>query len=290
MNKIITHTAAIPIVSLLWILSGHTLAAMPILKAGMNTINISDRHESVNSKTIPVDIYIPGAKEINGTILVLPGWNFSRERWHKETEILKYADKTGYRAVFPEMGVSCYESEYFPETARRWSFMPGGKWIREILIPELRKKYGILKSGDKNFLLGLSTGGRGVLLVSLQNQGLFIAGATLSGDSNQFLMPEDRLMAGQYGPYEKFKDRWLTVDNPEEAAKNGKWKMPLYIGHGKADKVSPFDQSRSLYYTLKNKYPDLKVIFNEPENEGHDFKYWGSEIKPVFEFFSSFHQ
>jgi hypothetical protein len=288
MKKIIVKIAAITIVSSLWVLSGHAFSAEAILKAGMNTIKISDRHESVNSKTIPVDIYIPSAKKINGTILVLPGWNFSRERWHKETGLLKYADKMGFQAVFPEMGISCYESEYFPETTRKWSFLPGGKWIREILIPELRKKYGILKSGNKNFLLGLSTGGRGVLLVSLQNQGLFTAGGTLSGDTNQFLMPKDRLMAGQYGPYEKFKDRWLTVDNPEEAAKKGKWEMPLYIGHGKADKVTPFDQSKSLYNTLKKKYPDLKITFNEPENEGHDFNYWGSEVKPVLEFFNSF--
>jgi len=64
--------------------------------------------------------------------------------------------------------------------------------------------------------------------------------------------------------------------------------MPLYIGHGRKDRVSPFAQSLSLYKTLKKHYPDLRVVFNDPPEAGHDFTYWGSEMKPVFEFFNSF--
>jgi hypothetical protein len=60
--------------------------------------------------------------------------------------------------------------------------MPGGAWIKEILIPFMRDgdKCGIFNDGNNNFLLGLSTGGRGVALVSCTNPGLFRAGAAHS--------------------------------------------------------------------------------------------------------------
>jgi putative tributyrin esterase len=244
------------------------------------------KEEKIESASmIPVDIYLPRSKTITGDILVLPGWRFSRKRWHKETDLLKFADKYGFRAIFPEMGVTNYESKYFKETTMKWAATPGGKWIKEIMIPQLQKKYGLLLPKSRNYLLGLSTGGRGVLLVSLQNPDLFTAGATLSGDCNQAKMPNDRLMTSTYGPYRNFSYRWKTVDNPEISAMKGKWKMPLYIGHGRKDRISPFSQSKSLFITLKKRYPKLKVVLNAPKEAGHDFKYWNSEIEPVFRFF-----
>ncbi len=258
------------------------------LKKGLSTIRIMEAPPGKKKmRMIPVDIYIPDVKKINGDILVLPGWKFSRMRWHRETELLKHCREKGFRAIFPEMYITNYESRYYRESRFRWAATPGGKWIREIFIPVMQKKYGMLRVGERNFLLGLSTGARGVLLVSLRNPGLFTAGASLSGDCNQVKMPRDRLMSGTYGPYNKYPRRWANVDNPENEAIRGNWKMPLYIGHGKRDKVSPFSQSLSLYRTLRKHYPDLKVKFNAPDNEGHTFRYWNSEIIPVLDFFLS---
>ena len=259
-----------------------TAVASSFLPATLVTMTVPS--SSAAAGTIPVDLYIPQSKKNNGDILVLPGWKFSRTRWHKETELLAFAEKYGYRCVFPEMNTSCYESNWFPETRLKWSAMPGGKWIREILIPYMRKNHGIFNEGAYNCLLGLSTGGRGVALVSLQNPGLFKAGAALSGDFNQTAMPNDNLMTALYGKISDFRERWRTTDNPFEAAKEGKWKMPVYIGHGEKDTVVPFSQSANFYKLLAEKYPNIKTVFHASAS-GHDFAYWNSELPAVFDFF-----
>ena len=258
------------------------------LKTGLSTIEIPDTiQENLQPEMIPIDIFVPDTKEINADLLVLPGWRFSRMRWHMETEILKSCEKMGYRAIFPEMKITVYESEYFPETTVRWSQTPGGKWIKEIMLPELQDKYGLLLKGEDNFILGLSTGARGVVLIAAKNPDIFIAGAVLSGDFNQAEMQKNRLMTAIYGEYSRFKDRWEKIDNPENIIKSSDWDIPLYIGHGKKDNVVPFDQSASFYDSLTDECPFLEVKFNAPEDAGHNFKYWASEVGPVFDFFNS---
>lgn len=257
-------------------------------KTGTEAIAGAEAHLTTiedSVKKIKVDLFIPQHDTI-GDILVLPGWRFSRKRWQKETELLKLAEQHGYRCIFPEMGVSLYESEYFNETSIKWSTTPGGQWITKILIPTLREKYGIFKEGGNNYLLGLSTGGRGVVLLALQNPGLFTAGAALSGDYNQLTMPHDRLISSVYGPHRKFMKRWQTVDNPEQSILTGKWEMPLYIGHGKQDRIVPFSQSQSLVDTLKKWHPKVPIVFSEPEKGGHYFKFWAGEVPAIIKFFN----
>lgn len=263
--------------------SGKIAAALSsVLDA--NVITVAVPSSSAATTTVLVDLYLLASKKINGDILVLPGWKFSRTRWYRETALLDFAGKYGYRCVFPEMNISCYESNWFPETRLKWSAMPGGKWIQDILIPYMRKNYGIFSESGYNCLLGLSTGGRGVALVSLQNPGVFKAGAALSGDFNQTVMPNDNLMTALYGNISGFSERWRTVDNPFEAAKEGKWKMPIYIGHGEKDNVVPFSQSAGFYKLLSQKYPAIKTVFHASVS-GHDFTYWNSELPAVFNFF-----
>ena len=259
------------------------------LLVGLSTIEIPDSLDKTkHKKNIPVGLYNPKSEKIIGDILVLPGWRYSRSRWYMETDILKICDKMGYRAVFPDMKITVYESRYFPETKLKWSPTPGGEWIKTILIPKLQKMYGLFLKGNRNFTFGLSTGGRGAVLVILQNPGVFIGGASFSGDFNQVRIPDDRLMTAAYGKYKKFETRWETVDNIENSIQEmKKFDIALYIGHGKKDDVSSFEQSESLYETIKKFHPDAQMKFNAPEEAKHDFKYWGSEIVPAFNFFKS---
>lgn len=254
------------------------------LPAGLSTIAVpASAHPSVTS-TVPVDIYIPPGGRHAGDVLVLPGWNFSRTEWHTKTTILLHARERGLRMVFPDMLKSLYESRYFPETRMKWGPVPGGEWIRTICIPTMRT-YGFFKEGEANYLLGLSTGGRGVALVSLNNPGLFRAGAALSGDFNQSAMKRDRLMAAVYGPHDGFADRWATVDNPSYRISD--WKMPIYLGHGKKDMVVPFEQTQAFYTAIVAAHPGLHVVLSAPEKAGHDFAYWQSELGPAFDFMLS---
>ncbi len=236
-------------------------------------------------REIEVDVYIPNNGGHKGDLLVLPGWNFSRKRWHQETDLLDFAEKEGLRMVFPEMKTTLYESEYFPETAVKWADTPGGRWITKTLIPHLQNRYGIFLEGHKNFILGLSTGGRGAVATMLDNPDLFTAGAALSGDFNQLAMPKDRLITAVYGPYRKFVKRWYAVDNPEVKIITGTWNSPLYIGHGKMDRIVPFEQSKSLHDAIVRYHPKAVTRFSAPEKGGHDFNFWKSEVPKVIAFF-----
>jgi len=257
----------------------------PRLKRGINTIYVSasDKNLSGREVKIAVDVYVPEkSKEYRGDILVLPGYNFSRTLWRKKTDFIKLCEKYRFRAVFPEMGRSVYSTKYYPETKRKWSPTPGTIWIRDRLLPELRA-YGFFIATGKNYLLGLSTGGRGVAMVSLTNKGLFDAGASLSGDFNQSGMPKDPLMTNMYGRYQRFKERWDTVDNPQAMADS--WEMPMYLGHGVNDPYVPFSQSSEFYKVLRRKHPKLDIVLHAAKNHGHDWKYWRSELLAVLLFF-----
>jgi S-formylglutathione hydrolase FrmB len=227
-----------------------------------------------------VELRIPKSG-VRGDLLVLPGWGFSRTRWCEETELCTAALSKGWRVILPEMGKSVYQAANYPETRKDWTVFPTRDWVNNYMLPELQK-YGILTKDKPNYIIGLSTGARGVILVCLDNTELFTCAAALSGDLDQTLMREDNLMNGIYGKYSSFKERWEGSDNPTSRIKE--WNTPLYLGHGQADHVVPVAQTRLFYKKLKEQKPEIPVMLNLP-NAGHDFNYWGSEVKPAFEFF-----
>jgi len=140
------------------------------IKVGVQTICLPKDGTAITASLppctnkIPVDIYTPEDKKPVADVLVLNGWSFPRDDWQKKTRILKSAKEKGFRLIFPEMGKTNYESDYFPETKLKWSTTPGGKWVREFLLPALQQN-GILIKGGKNFVMGLSTGGRGAAIL-----------------------------------------------------------------------------------------------------------------------------
>jgi len=259
-------------------------------KSGIQTVCIPKGGNAITlsnppcTNKIPVDVYTPESKKINATVLVLNGWNFPRDDWQKKTRILKMGNEKGFRLLFPEMGKTLYESEYFPETTLKWSTTPGGKWAREFLIPAFQEN-GIFSKSEKNFVMGLSTGGRGAAILGLSRPEIFSAAASISGDFDQVAMPKDRLMTSTYGKYEENKERWETIDNIHRNA--SAWKIPIYLGHGQKDKVVPFLQTKNFYLKLKELHPNLKIVFNDPKDAEHDYKYWDSEVESIFQFFST---
>ncbi len=254
------------------------------------TISLWQNPSAKNGKKVEMDIYLfrdaSGKLSCGRNLLVLPGYKFSRHRWIRETRLLEIARSRKYCLVLPEMGRAVYESRFYPETTNNAFSVPSLVWLRDTAIPHLQREKKMLLHSQKNFLLGNSTGGRGVALVHLALPDLFTAGAALSGDFDQTRMPEDYLMRAIYGPYRKFPSRWRE-DNPVFSA--GKWKMHLYLSHGKNDRVVPFEQSRIFYHELqKNKKDKLyTIIFHETLNE-HDFTFWNRELPGVFAFFDKF--
>ncbi len=248
-----------------------------------NTTLYAKVWETVYIDGVAVDIIKPDIK-IKGNILVLPGWGFSRKEWCTKSDLCKKALKEGYCLILPEMGKSVYASHYYPETRREWHSFLTLAWLADTLIKELQAKYGMLKKGSLNYALGLSTGGRGAVLIALKCPGLFSAVAALSGDFNQVLDPEDKLMTGTYGPYKLFPERWKTEDNPSFHARE--LISPLYLGHGSSDLVVRPVQSEAFYRLVIKESPDNKIVLHLVQGAGHDFNYWNSELDAVFGFFN----
>lgn len=244
-------------------------------------------HKNLQIDDVFYDLYVPVSPPV-GAILVLPGWNFPRTSWVENSDLVKYAQKYGYALILPEMGQTIYESSYYPETTMRWNNVPGGEFINHRFIPEIQTRHNLLQPGQNNTLLGLSTGGRGVALIALANPGLFVAGASLSGDFSQENMPTDNLMRAVYGEIDQFPQRWLGVDNPQ--ARIAEWTMPLFLSHGTTDEVVPESQSRLFYIKyLQAHQGDTQVIEYHPvADAGHDYVFWNSQLEGIFKFFARF--
>jgi S-formylglutathione hydrolase FrmB len=218
-------------------------------------------------------------------LLVLPGWNFKADRWLKETSLEKLAAEYSFMLVLPEMERSIYATHYYEETDADMRTQPTGKWLIDTLIPLISQKYNILRPDQFNAVLGLSTGGRGVLYCLLHDSVIFKAGAAFSGDYDQYTMPDDNLMTAVYGSSQKFPVRWQTNDNIFSAANS--ITQPLYIAHGMKDSIVPPAQSIALAKRLKQLHPGQKIKTSFPDSMGHDFRFWGSELAPALEFLRS---
>ena len=235
---------------------------------------------------VNIDIYIPklDQKKCTKNLLVLPGWKFSKTRWFNETRLIEFIKKYQYIAIAPEMNITVYESQYFPETKLKWHKKPGMQFIENDFIPYFNK-FNLFKEVYYNMGLGLSTGARGIILITSRNPKLFYSVAALSGDYDQTITPTDNLMRLTYGEYHQFKERWHTIDNPIHNFQQKGIHTHIYLGHGKKDNIVSYEHTLHLYNFLKNRNPSKTVLLNLCENCKHDFPYWDKELDAVFTFF-----
>jgi S-formylglutathione hydrolase FrmB len=217
-----------------------------------------------------------------GTFLVLHGWNLPADDWCTKTTLCSKVLEKGYDIIMPDMGKSVYQEHNYPETYSEWKTFPTRQWLSDTLIPKLQKGYSLLIGTENNYLVGLSTGARGVALVLLDFPELFKGAAALSGDYDQTKEQSDYLITGYYGPYETFKARWIEQDNPITRIKE--YKTPIYLGHGKLDQIVPPEQTIMFYDSLKKYHPDLKLKLSMPDAQ-HDYYYWDSEVDNILKFF-----
>lgn len=219
------------------------------------------------------------------SLLILPGWNFSRRDWCENSSLCQRATEEGYTLILPEMAKSIYARKLYPQTRDDWRVYPTLAWVTDTLIPHLQQEYKILLETQKNFIIGLSTGGRGVAMIALARPKLFTALAALSGDFDQTQMPSDRLMIGYYGSYQSYPQRWEGEDNPTKQATQ--WQSPIYLGHGTQDQVVPYQQTQIFYEAIKGQLSD-SLIQLELVPAKHDYAYWDSQVNPALAFFKKF--
>ena len=229
-----------------------------------------------------VFIKVPSEKR-KGVFLMLHGWNLPADDWCTKTSICDKVTKLGFYVVLPDMGKSLYQDINYPETRADMLIYPTRSWLSDTLIPLLKKDFGLLIENDNNYIVGLSTGARGVALVLLDFPYLFKGAAALSGDYDQVKLPTDRLVTAFYGAFGTYKERWQKIDNP--VFRINEFKTPIYLGHGKKDKVVPPEQTIEFYDSLKKYHPALKIKLNMPE-AAHDYNYWDSEVDNIINFFA----
>ena len=232
-----------------------------------------------------IDILFPDSTP-KACILVLPGWNFPQDDICKKSEFCNMAKKLGYTLVMPNMQKSVYQSQIFPETRKDWLQYKCINWLTDSVLPSIEKQFFLFGKGQKNFIFGISTGGRGVALLAEKTGTYFTAGAALSGDYDQTLTPSDNLMKGYFGTFESFPERWKGIDN---ACNNADAiKIPLFLAHGENDKIVPVQQSIVFFEKLKHKNQQLQHKLVIQPNAGHNYTFWSSQYVAAFDFFESF--
>lgn len=217
------------------------------------------------------------------TILVLPGWNFPQDDICNKSDFCITALEKGFTLILPDMKKSIYHSRLFHETRVDRKEFHTVFWLIDSFIPYIQKNFNLLNSDQKNFMLGISTGGRGVALLAIKTGQLFAAGAALSGDFDQSLMPNDKLMQSYYGSYKDFEIRWKTIDNP--AYSSDSLQIPLLLAHGENDKIVPAQQSIIFYNKIKKQNKSHKLIIIP--DAGHDYNFWNSLSTEILHYYNS---
>lgn len=235
-----------------------------------------------NNNPIEVIIKFPSKTAFKGTIVALPGWNFDNKQWCDSTDLCNKALAKGYAIILPEMGKSIYCDSIFPETRKDWLKYPTRSWMKETMIPTIQRSFNLLVEDQSNFVMGLSTGARGAVLLALDLPEIFSACGALSGDFDQTRYTKDKLYNGYYGSFEANKQRWLNNDNAITSIQQ--LTVPIYIAHGQKDKIVPIDYSQQLFIALQEAGNEESILNVNP-TAGHTYTFWNSEVDAVLTFF-----
>lgn len=222
--------------------------------------------------------------EFKGTILVLQGWNFPNTSWSDSSNIEQLASNAGFALVMPDMGKSIYHKRIYDQTRKDWRKYPTRTWLVDTMIAGLEANYDLFSKESKNFVMGLSTGGRGALIIAQENPNIFKAGSSLSGDYDQSAFPNDNLYRGYFG---SDPEKWSDDENPVSFIKE--WSVPMYVGHGEADSVVSFaHHNRLMELRESSGVSGEGWLFKWDRNSGHNYDFWANEVETIIEYFEGF--
>jgi S-formylglutathione hydrolase FrmB len=228
-----------------------------------------------------VMIKVPNQKP-RGTILILQGWNFPNSSWCDSSSLCDKALEKGYVLVFPDMGKSIYQYNNTERTREDWQKQPTYFWLSTTVLLDLESEFGLFDFDHNNFVIGLSTGGRGAMFVGQRAPLSFKAAASLSGDFDQRAFPNDNLYLGFFG---SDQSKWDSNDNP--IAEIDEFLCPMYIGHGMKDQIVSFEHFEHLQQMAEKKAPNWEVQFHADSIGRHDYAYWNSEVDAILRFFET---
>lgn len=215
-------------------------------------------------------------------VLLLPGWNYSIDHWKDSTNVEKLAEKHGFNLIMPNMMRSIYSDSIYGETRSDWGKEKTSTWLYDTLIPQIQARYNVLKRDQLNFVIGISTGGRGAMKTLIAEKELFSGGVSISGDFDIINYKQDNLNRGYFGSPETYNARWLREDIQMRAYELN---AEVLLIHAKDDAVVTAFQSIQFAKTLEAFGKDHKLIVDSIG--GHDYNFWNKYLPKSFEFIDS---
>lgn len=261
-----------------------TLTAMALAGApGGGKWQVERASQAAPAASARVLTYVPAACTAERRcplVLCLHGWDDRPESFRDQTDIASLADRHGWALAIPEMGKSVYEYAFYPETQTRWNEVPGARWVGEVVLGQVRAKLPVFKDRAHTAVLGLSTGGRGAIVVASRYPE-FAAAVSLSGTYDmEILAPstgEYRIHAAVFGERKSHLQRWYEEDANSASNLEALKKVALFIGHGARDPVVPLSQARDFEQALIDSgHPSYQVVIDAAA--GHSFAYWNSAL------------
>jgi pimeloyl-ACP methyl ester carboxylesterase len=239
---------------------------------------------SRNADSIRIKILVPD--KIKGYILFLHGWNLPADEMCMKTDFCSAFLDSGYVLVFPDFGKTTYQWQNYPQTKKSYLKYPTRKWMTDTFLIHLQREFQIFSPGQRNFVFGVSTGGRGAALLALENPGIFKAAACLSADFDHAALGNEPINNGYYGSISLFPERWTGKDNIHNRA--SEFKAGLYLAHGEKDKICPVSQTINFDAELKRVKSAIKVKTVIDPSGDHTYAWWAKQISSVNEFFNQF--
>jgi pimeloyl-ACP methyl ester carboxylesterase len=210
-----------------------------------------------------------------------------------------------------EMGKSVYMDSLYPQMRADYRLHPTRTWLWDSVLKPLQSRSYFTDQGIPHdptkavdghvyyksmqlpipcFVMGLSTGARGALLLALEHAEAFQGCAGLSGDYNPLLMKTDNLMINCLGKYEAVPWRWRGSSNIQ--LRINELRVPCYLAHGEADNVVPVQQSQQLFDADEDlrrsagssfKRSTMKLVL--VKNGSHNYAFWGEQGLRALDFF-----
>ncbi len=247
--------------------------------------NISDSILTYQLEEFETSVIVKMPKsDFKGTILVLQGWNFPNTHWSDSSNLEELASNAGFALVMPDMGKSIYHKRIYDQTRKDWQKYPTRTWLVDTLMNDLRTNYNLFHEQSSNFVMGLSTGGRGALIVAQENPEVFTAGCSLSGDYDQSAFPGDNLYRGYFGTN---PDAWNDDENPVSFIKE--WSVPMYVAHGEADSIVSIAHHNRLVELVDSAgISQDGWAFRVDSLAGHNYDFWAAEVEAIIQYFQGF--